>query len=122
VAPAPTAENGASERGSCEPRCARHGARAWQRANAESVIGRLPADYVQAAFVLYRGNEDLVNLNGPISRLIHGADFYLPERAFVAWAVSERIMSQQMSWLDLLIDRREDFLGRYAGGEGDRTR
>ena len=94
---------------------------AWERAVSLTVVGRLPAEYMRDAFVIYRGNGDIVGLDGDINRLIYSENFYLPEKAFVAWAISERIMQQQVGWLHLAIQRHRIFLEQFAPGQSDQV-
>lgn len=87
---------------------------AYERAVGHTVVGRLPSEYTREAFIIYRGNADIVGLEDDINRLIYSEDFYLADRAFVAWAISERLMNQQVGWLNLAIHRHQRFLERFA--------
>lgn len=91
---------------------------AWERSSRDFLANHMPDEYLHDAFVLYEWNEQFDALDAEINRLVYSELFFVPERASVALAISERIMAQQLTWARQVIPRYEAFLERYAKGPG----
>jgi hypothetical protein len=86
---------------------------AWTRISIDAIANHMEPDLLRDAFVLYRGQDALLNLDGEVNRLVFGPEFHAEEQALVGFRISAHIMSQQIALARRLASLHLSFLEEH---------
>ena len=86
---------------------------AWSRVSADPLANRMASAQLRDAFILYRGHEVLLGLDGQVNRLVFGPLFHDPDEAEISYRISERILSQQIEFATVLAGQHRMFLEQH---------
>lgn len=88
---------------------------AWDRMSGGQNGDRVPADFMEDAFRLYGGLEQLDAMGDDIRRLAFGEVMYQPDRAPIAWRLAMTVTGSQRGIFQEMIARHQAFLREHGG-------
>ena len=83
---------------------------AWERVRSDPLANRVAPERLREAFILYRNLETLLTLDHQVSRLVFGPLYHDPDEAEIGYRISERILSQQIQFAEIMASQHRDFL------------
>lgn len=87
---------------------------AWERANAPRIAERIPPDFLDSAFELYRMAEVARDLDQDVERLVYSPVYHRPEEAAIAGAVADALLKQLVIWTNQFIPEYDAFLAAWG--------
>lgn len=86
---------------------------AWRRLTVGRAADHVPGAFLQDGFAVYTFNAKFSDLEDETTRLVFGELNFDPGRVRTAWSIAREIMSQQVAWAEVSIERYQAFLDRW---------